>query len=84
MKYNISYIFVLVYCFILACAQEMIWKYGNDIERNRFFNRKLREGHFVSIAFATLLVVIICLSVFIGKRYRKRKVFCLKCSISTS
>lgn len=32
MKYNISYIFVLVYCFILACAQEMIWKYGNDIK----------------------------------------------------
>lgn len=47
--------------------------YGNDIQRNRSFNRKLREGHFVSISFATLvlLVFIIWLSV----RYRKRKLF---------
>lgn len=41
---------------------------------------KLREGHFVSIAFATLLVVIICLSVFIGKRYRKHVSLCSSAS----
>lgn len=66
-KIELQYLMHICIDVLVDIIMEMIFKW------NRSFNRKLREGHFVSISFATLvlLVFIIWLSV----RYRKRRLF---------